>query len=794
MAPETKRKAPPKVAAMKSRKRQRLESNATTSPSQKHTSKKSKRSGKPALLDDLNWKAVDMPDRLNDYEGFFGLEEVDDVDVIRNQDDGRVSYHLVAKGGKGQRKGNAQEGSDESELLTPESEEEWEGFSDEQDEVTEPISKDIEPSLKISAKAAMKDKKLDRNGGNSTSKKHTKPEGHKKASKTGDTGSDNGGPAFQALEEAESEDDVDTSAWAPLKLSPDTRSALSRLRFSRPTPIQSAAIPEILEGHDVIGKATTGSGKTLAFGIPILEYFLEVSESRLERRKKAAEKDAKQWRQPPIAMILSPTRELAHQITAHLEALRSKGDFEELRIATLTGGLSIQKQQRQLSTADIIIGTPGRLWEILSGGHGTLKALQKIKFLVVDEADRLLSDGHFKDVEEILSVLDREDDKPDDAEESEEDEEDEPIDEHEQRQTLVFSATFHKGLQKKLSGKWKPGGDLLDKTESMEYLLRKLRFREEKPKFIDVNPISQMASSLQEGLIECPGMEKDLYLYALLLAHPKQRILVFANSITAVRRLTPLMQNLEFAAQALHSHMIQKARLRSLERFTANANTGKNTQDYNILLATDVAARGLDIPNIDLIIHYHLPRTADAYVHRSGRTARSTASGKSILLCAPEEVAGVRRLIAKVHSKDEAQGFFIRTLDLNRRLVNRLKPRLVLAKEIADTGIAKEKKKSENDWMKEAAEDLGVDYDSEELDNGRGKSGRGGGRKKKEREARNISKEELAAMKAELKGLLSERVNGGASVKYLTSGGVDIEKELRGVKGIFLGQDLGLEW
>ncbi|KAF1974850.1 P-loop containing nucleoside triphosphate hydrolase protein, partial [Bimuria novae-zelandiae CBS 107.79] len=259
----------------------------------------------------------------------------------------------------------------------------------------------------------------------------------------------------------------------------------------------------------------------------------------------------------------------------------------------------------------------------------------------------------------------------------------------------------------------------------MEYLLKKLNFREEKPKFIDANPTSQMASGLKEGLIECAGTEKDLYLYALLLYHPKKRALVFTNSVSAVRRVTPFLQNLDIPALPPHSGMAQKARLRSIERFTQRPGS--------VLVATDVAAHDLDILGVELIVHYHLPRAADTYVHRSGRTARAEASGSSILICGPEEVVGVRRLVAKVHARAEQdptkpkkKQYFIRTLDIDRRIVSRLKPRATLAKKLADATTAKEKKHSEDDWMREAAEELGVDYDSETFETeAKGKKGRG---------------------------------------------------------------------
>lgn len=300
---------------------------------------------------------------------------------------------------------------------------------------------------------------------------------------------------FAALQEDDEQEEVDVSAWDDLDLSSQTLSALSKMGFSKPTLIQSASIPEILAGHDVIGKASTGSGKTLAFGIPILEKWLENQPDEDEEESTTEEKKPK----IPIALILSPTRELAHQLATHIIAL-CKNLPNSPHVAAVTGGLSVQKQQRQLSKADIIIGTPGRLWEVLSTSIELMESVKQIQCLVIDEADRLLTEGHFKEVEEILKSLDRH---------VREDGDDEEV--ASSHQTLVFSATFHKGLQQKLAGKGKFG--LMDKNESMEYLLKKLNFREDKPKFIDVNPISQMADGLKEGLVECAGLEKVNQVY-----------------------------------------------------------------------------------------------------------------------------------------------------------------------------------------------------------------------------------------------------------------------------------------
>lgn len=306
--------------------------------------------------------------------------------------------------------------------------------------------------------------------------------------------------SFAALEDDE-DDGVDVSAWDTLGLSSELLTSISKMKFTTPTPVQTACIPQILEGHDVIGKASTGSGKTLAFGIPILEHYLE--------KKRKTRNNSDKQESFPIALILSPTRELAHQLAKHIGELTTHAPDTDARIALLTGGLSVQKQQRLLANADIVIGTPGRVWEILSTGQGLIRKMKKIQFLVVDEADRLLSEGHFKEAQEILSALDREEDG--DLPEEENQESEEESDEW-NRQTLVFSATFHRNLQQKLQGKGRwMGTDLMDKKESMEYLLQKLNFREEKPKFIDVNPVSQMAEGLKEGIVECGPMEKVWY-------------------------------------------------------------------------------------------------------------------------------------------------------------------------------------------------------------------------------------------------------------------------------------------
>ncbi|KAG6228208.1 hypothetical protein E4U26_001173 [Claviceps purpurea] len=637
--------------------------------------------------------------------------------------------------------------------------------------------------------------------------------------------------ALAALEDDKAEgEDLDMTEWVALNLSPSLVSAIAKLGFAKPTAIQQKSIPEIVAGGDVIGKAQTGSGKTLAFGIPIIERWLETHEDEIvdavvddededespSSATTAANKSkGKKTNKPkaPLAVILSPTRELAKQIGEHIKAVCDGLPASSPYVCVVTGGLSIQKQQRQLQKADIVIGTPGRLWEVLDGDASLQEQFTKIQFLVIDEADRLFKVGQFKEAEDIIGALDRQtpeagySDSPSDADS------DAGGNKSRDRQTLVFSATFDKDLQTKLAGKAskasKSGGSGGPADDQMAYLMKCLKFRGE-PKFIDVNPIGRMAAKLREGLIECGAMEKDLYLYTVLLLNPGRRTLVFTNSISAVRRLTPLLQNLNQNALPLHSQMIQKARLRSLEKFTASRNA--------ILVATDVAARGLDIKDVDQVLHYHVPRAADAYIHRSGRTARADRSGVSILLCSPDEVLPTRRLAGKVHARRSAKAagadnsssssssskdrdHMIESLPIDRKIASRLRPRLDLAKKITDAALAKEKAHSNDAWLRNAAEELGVEYDSEEFEateaSGWAGGSRGGGRRRKEKEATALTKAEMGALKAQLRHELSQRVNLGVSEKYITGGRVDIAQLLKqrdeSVGGIFLGGDhLGL--
>lgn len=716
MSKPTKRKA--NSEAPKVKKKQKLSGASTTAVSKT-----------PVVSGDaLKWKTVELPGRLEDAEGFFGLEEIEDVEIVKDDQNRHVMFRPKS-------------GAAVQRVLDDEAPgDEWGGFDDVEVEA-EVINSAVPPPAK-----AKKQKATDA--------------ARRQISKAGEVDKIDTRLNFDVLPDFVDDSKTDVSAWKDLDLSPITLSQLARQRFTKPTSIQAAAIPAIREGHDVVGKAVTGSGKTLAFGIPIFEAWLAAEH--------VPSNGVAKTKGPVLALILAPTRELALQLHQHLNEL-CMGLESFPRVTAVTGGLSIYKQQRQLEYADIVVATPGRLWEVMNDlpanqdSDALVDRLKKIKFLVVDEADRLLSEGHFKEVENILDTLDRKVVEEDEDEEAEQ--EKVPLS---QRQTLVFSATFHKGLQQKLSAKVRPGSstnkDLLNNQQSMDYLLRKLSFREAKPTFIDVNPRSQMASALSESIVECAAMKKDLYLYTLLMQNTAAKTLVFTNSISAVRRLTTLLQTLKQPAVGLHSTMPQKSRLRSLEKFTAQR---------TVLVATDVAARGLDIKGIDLIIHYHVPRTADMYVHRSGRTARADTSGRSILLCSPDEVAGVTRLIIEVHKADKAPEI----MEVDGRLVSSVTGRVDLAHKITNATLAREKTVSKDGWLRSAAEELGVDYDSEEFENQgqRDRRGRGGGTAKKEKDQAAIGKDKISQWRAQLDVLLKKRINLGVSERYLAGGKVDVD-------------------
>ncbi|KAF5094914.1 hypothetical protein D0Z00_003331 [Geotrichum galactomycetum] len=715
-------------------------SNKSASGTKSETPAVNKRSF--AEMDELNWKPIDITSRNDDLEGFFGLEELDGVTVERTTD-GRLQFiekqSAVTKDKKDGKQKTDKKKQDKEDNI---------------EDITEAAA-----DLKRSENKKKADKKEKKNKPKKLTKEAEKP------LPIDDTAAEEEDLSFNPFNALEELPQVDTSAleWdfedSPSHLSQTVLTSLAALKYNKPTEIQRRAIPEILAENDVVGKATTGSGKTLAYGIPILERHMALSQE-LAANSKDKNEAVKAW---PTGLIFAPTRELAHQIVKHISEVAKYCPIMGSGIIPLTGGLSIQKQQRLIQHKPaIVVATPGRFLELIGMSQDILATFKKAEMLVLDEADRMLQDGHFKEMGEILDLLGR--------------------GKTSQRQTLVFSATFQKDFMNKLASKKVNKHDVNNKfnssvgrlstnDEALEMLQKKLHFKDRKPVFIDANPAETVASKVHESIIECGNMEKDLYLYYFTLLYPG-RTIVFVNSIDAVKRITPLLQELGLPAVAIHSNMIQKQRLRSLERFRAN--------ERGILIATDVAARGLDIPLIQHVVHYHLPRTADMYVHRSGRTARAGTEGVSVLLCAANEASGPLVKLKKVLYKDKLYNNAMHPFDIDYDVVSRIKERVSIAKKITDSRQESTYKGKDTSWIKEAAEDLGVDLDSdfddlsdEDSSNKPRPKGWTSLKGKKKDADKILSKEELQGLKNKLKQLLSRPVTN-QSGKYLTSGRINL--------------------
>lgn len=384
-------------------------------------------------------------------------------------------------------------------------------------------------------------------------------------------------------------------------MSEETAKALVDLKFMKPTEIQQQAIvAAVCSRNDILGAAPTGSGKTLAFGIPVVQGIEETLAG-------SDESDVDLF-----SIILTPTRELAQQIYKHLLAISK---YTRVKIACIIGGLAAVKQERVLkSNPHIVIGTPGRIWELFQDGNAHLQKLTSLKYLVVDETDRMVERGHFAELEELLQVLN--------ASES-----------CVKRQTFVFSATLN--LIHELPEYFKK--NRRKKQQTVEGKLNELKsmFGMKNPKVIDCTSVKGVAENLVECRILCSNDEKDFFLYYILLNHPG-RTIVFCNSIDCVKRNASVLTHLNMTPIVLHGKMEQKQRLKNLENFQKN--------DDSVLIATQVAARGLDIPNIQHVVHYQVPTTGEDYIHRSGRTARADKEGLSVLIIESSEVTNFVKL------------------------------------------------------------------------------------------------------------------------------------------------------
>ncbi|KAL7646073.1 UNVERIFIED_CONTAM: hypothetical protein RMT77_002974 [Armadillidium vulgare] len=338
---------------------------------------------------------------------------------------------------------------------------------------------------------------------------------------------------------------------------------LKSLKIERPTPVQYHCIPEIINGKDVIGAAKTGSGKTLTFVVPILHHF-SIEPYGI------------------FALILTPTRELAFQIADQFKCV---GAPALLRVSVVVGGLNKVEQGAELNRSPhIVVATPGRLADIMETSPEL--TFKRIKFLVLDEADRLL-DGHFeKQLESIWKFLPR------------------------KRQTLLFSATITSRIQK-----------MKDIATSNVFVWQSSK------KESTVQQLEEKYSLVNPAI-------KDAAMVSLVLKlkeeNPKGLAIIFTDTCKSTQILNMMMNELGIDSVCLHSMMKQKERLKALARF-------KSSQ-IKFLIATDLASRGLDIPLVQVVINHRIPNLPKTYIHRVGRTARAGRPGSAVTFISPNEV------------------------------------------------------------------------------------------------------------------------------------------------------------
>jgi len=358
-----------------------------------------------------------------------------------------------------------------------------------------------------------------------------------------------------------------TSGFENFGISSQLLQMLGKMKILNPTPIQQKSIPVAITGKDVMGIAQTGTGKTLAFGIPLVQ--------RLDQLRGKA-------------LILLPTRELAHQVN---ETLQKIGSVFHQKTAVLIGGVSMYGQKQDLRrNPRILIATPGRLIDHLE--EGTV-SLSEVKILVLDEADRMLDMGFAPQLNKILKTVPRE------------------------RQTLLFSATM-------------PAEILKLATTYMHMPLR-----------VEVAPAGTAGTDIGQEVFIIP-QEAKLSLLEKLLQEYEGTVLVFSRTKFGAKKIAHVVKLMGHSAAEIHSNRSQAQRQEALAGFKS----GK----YRILVATDIAARGIDVRDIELVINFDLPDNSEDYVHRIGRTGRAGKKGQAISFATPQqrqEIRLIERLIRK---------------------------------------------------------------------------------------------------------------------------------------------------
>ncbi|XP_063905832.1 ATP-dependent RNA helicase DDX24-like [Zophobas morio] len=455
-------------------------------------------------------------------------------------------------------------------------------------------------------------------------------------------------------------------AWINFGLPEAIVKALCDQEFKEPTAIQQLTLPAAILGRrDIVGAAETGSGKTLAFGLPILSGILKEKESI----------GGNVVRKPLYALVLTPTRELAIQVKNHLEAAAK---FTDIKIAVVIGGMASVKQERILSKRpEVVVATPGRLWELIQAGNEHLSQVDDIKYLAIDETDRMLEKGHFDELHNLLERLNFDKKKS------------------EQRQNFVFSATLTlvHDLPKYLIKKTKVAK--MTPQQKLQKIINMLGISN--PKVVDITEGAAVPETLTESRISCALNEKDYYVYYFLQKYPG-RTLIFCNSVGCVKRLTNLLSVLGCRPLPLHASMQQRQRLKNLERF--------RDDERAVLVATDVAARGLDIPKVQHVLHYQTPRTSEGYIHRSGRTARGSQDGLTVLLIEPSEIQNYIKLCRTLDKSKDLPVF-----PVQEDYLKAVKERVNLARELDQLELQIRKGNSEEGWLQKAAKDMDIVVD-----------------------------------------------------------------------------------
>lgn len=354
---------------------------------------------------------------------------------------------------------------------------------------------------------------------------------------------------------------------------------LARLDFKRPTDIQYKAIPSILNGEDVLAIAQTGTGKTAAFAIPVID--------KIQKAKRSSRSTAVQ------CLVMVPTRELAAQIGSVFEQLAKKTKVKAL---ALFGGVEQDPQiKRLVKGVDVLIATPGRLFDLISQGAVNLSQLNT---LVLDEADQMLDKGFINDIKGVKQKLKK------------------------KHQTLFFSATINREIKK------------LAFSQVNTNAIR-----------IQISPDDPVSKNVSHFVIFVPMDDKRFFLRRFINEHPDDKILVFVRTKVRAERVFKALERANILSLTLHGDKDQKDRLAVMDAF-------KNKKS-NVLIATDVSARGIDIPDVGYVINYDLPDKEENYVHRVGRTGRGVQKGTALSYCSHEEKEQLERIQDFLNKKIE---------------------------------------------------------------------------------------------------------------------------------------------